>query len=233
MIFLTKSILALILVGLAVLNLVVMLELLGRTDEKKFNPKKLRQLHRVSGYVFILLFLFISYYCIKIMRGMGQDLPSRAALHGLLAVATFFLLSLKITIVRFYRKYYTMAVPMGLGVFLLILTTTATSAGYYFTMRGVSPFKISVDLKEELAREGATVFNERGCADCHYADRTEAKIGPGLKGLFKRDKLPTSGRAVTEDNVRKQLKTPFRGMPSFADLPEDKVKALLAFLTTL
>ena len=233
MIFLTKSILALILVGLAVLNLVVMLELLGRTDEKKFNPKKLRQLHRVSGYVFILLFLFISYYCIKIMRGMGQDLPARANFHAILAVATFFLLSLKITIVRFYKKYYTMAVPMGLGVFLLILTTTATSAGYYFTMRGVSPFQITADLKEELAREGATVFNERGCADCHYADRTEAKIGPGLKGLFKRDKLPTSGRAVTEDNVRKQLKTPFRGMPSFADLPEDKVKALLAFLTTL
>jgi cytochrome c2 len=233
MIFLTKSILALILVGLAVLNLVVMLELLGRTDEKRFNPKRLRQLHRVNGYVFIILFLFISYYCIKIMRGMGQDLSVRANFHAILAVATFFLLCLKITIVRFYRKYYTMAVPMGLGVFLLILTTTATSAGYYFTMRGVSPFKISADLKEELAREGATVFNERGCVDCHYADRTEAKIGPGLKGLFKRDKLPTSGRAVTEDNVRKQLKTPFRGMPSFADLPEDKVKALLAFLTTL
>jgi mono/diheme cytochrome c family protein len=233
MIFFTKSILALILTGLAVLNVVVMLELLGRTDEKRFNPKRLRQLHRVNGYLFILLFLFISYLCIKIMRGMGQDLPPRAALHGLMAVATFFLLCLKIILIRFYKKYYTMALPMGLGVFLLLLTTTATSAGYYFAMRGVSSFQITADLKEELAREGATLFNERGCADCHYADRTEAKIGPGLKGLFKRDKLPVSGRVVTEDTVRKQLKTPFRGMPAFEDLPEDKVKALLAFLKTL
>ena len=233
MIFLTKSILALILTGLAIVNLVVMLELLGRAGEKSSNPKKLRLIHRVSGYFFILLFLFISYYCIKIMRGMGQDLPARGALHGLFAVATFFLLSLKITLVRFYKKYYAMAVPIGLGVFILILTTTATSAGYYFTMRGVSPFQITADLQEGLAREGARLFSEKACADCHYADRTDTKIGPGFKELFKRDKLPMSSRAVTEDNVRKQLKTPFRAMPPFADLSEEEVEALLAFLKTL
>jgi mono/diheme cytochrome c family protein len=233
MIFLTKSILALILTGLAIVNLVVMLELLGRTGEKRFNPKKLRLIHRVSGYLFILLFLLISYFCITIMRGMGQDLPARAALHGLFAVATFFLLCLKISLVRFYKKYYPMAVPMGLGVFILLLTTTATSAGYYFTMRGVSSFQIAPNFQEELAQEGARLFNENACADCHYADRTDAKIGPGLKNLFKRDKLPMSGWAVTEENVRKQLKTPFRAMPSFAPLPEEEVKALLAFLKTL
>lgn len=233
MIFLPKSILALVLTGLAVLNLVVMLELLGRMEEKRFDPKKLRLIHRVSGYLFILLFLFISYFCIKIMRGMGQDPPARAALHGIFAVATFFLLCLKITFVRFYKKYYSMAVPMGLGVFILILTTTATSAGYYFTMRGVSSFQITTDVQEGLAREGGRLFNEKACADCHYADSTDTKIGPGLKGLFKRDTLPISGWAVTEDNIRKQLKTPSRAMPSFASLPEEEVKAVLAFLKTL
>ncbi len=233
MIFLTKSILALILTGLAIVNLVVMLELLGRAGEKRSNSKKLRLIHRVSGYIFILLFLFISYFCIKIMRGMGQDLPARAALHGIFAVATFFFLSLKITFVRFYKKYYPMAVPMGLGVFILILTTTATSAGYYFTMRGVSSSQITTDLQEAPAREGARLFNEKSCADCHYTDRIDTKIGPGFKGLFKRDTLPVSGRAVTGDNVRKQLKTPFRAMPPFADLSEEEVEALLAFLKTL
>lgn len=233
MIFLTKSILALILTGLAVLNLVVMLELLGRTELQRFNPRTLRLIHRVSGYVFILLFLSISYYCIKIMKGMGQDLPIRTAFHGLLAVTTFILLCLKITLVRFYKKYYTMAVPMGLGVFILILTTTAASAGYHFTMRGVSAFQITADLQEGLAREGARLFNEKACADCHYADRIDTKIGPGFKELFKRDKLPVSGRAVTEENVRRQLKTPFRAMPPFAALSEEEVKALLAFLKTL
>lgn len=233
MISLTKSILALILTGLATTNLVVMLELLGRTGERRFDPKKLRLIHRVSGYFFIVLFLFISYFCIKIMRGIGQELTARVNFHSLLAVATFFLLCLKITLVRFYKKYYTMAVPMGLGVFILLLTTTATSAGYYFTMRGVSSFQITADLQEGLARKGARLFNKKACADCHYADRPDTKIGPGLKELFKRDKLPMSGRAVTEDNIRKQLKTPFRAMPSFAGLPEEEVKALVAFLKTL
>lgn len=54
MIFLTKSILELILTGLAIVNLVVMLELLGRTEERRFNPKKLRLIHRLSGYFFIV-----------------------------------------------------------------------------------------------------------------------------------------------------------------------------------
>jgi len=167
------------------------------------------------------------------MRGMGQDLHVRAVLHGIFAVATFFLLFLKIILVRFYKKYYTMAVPIGLGVFILLLTTTATSAGYYFPMRGVSSFQITGDLQEELAREGVHLFNDKGCADCHYADRTELRIGPGLKELFKWDKLPMSGGTVTEDNVRKQLKTPFRAMPSFAGLPDEDVKSLVAFLKTL
>jgi mono/diheme cytochrome c family protein len=228
MTFWTKSILALILIGAALINLGVILELLGR-KEKRFNPKTLRTIHRINGYFF---FLFISYFCLKIMRGGGQELSARGALHGFLAVATFSLLLVKILIVRFYRQFYSMAVPMGLGVFLLAVSVTATSAGYYFTMHGAGATVSSVGVQEGLAGEGAVVFAEN-CADCHFADKTDAKIGPGLKGLFQRKTLPVSGREVTEENIRKQLKTPFIAMPSFPDLPEEEVQALVAFLEVL
>ncbi len=229
--FWTKSILTLPLVGLAILNLIVMLELLGRT-EKRFNPKSLRLIHRVVGICYIGLFLLISYFCLRVMRVSGQELSARAALHGALAVATFIVLCLKLSFVHFYRKYYSMAASLGFGVVLLTLLTGATSAGYYFTMRGTPATLPAVSLEEGLAREGAVVFNSN-CSGCHFADKTDTKIGPGLKGLFKRDSLPVSGRPVTEANVRNQLKTPFREMPPFAHLPEEQVEALLAFLQSL
>lgn len=88
------------------------------------------------------------------------------------------------------------------------------------------------EAEESPVNEGAIVF-EQNCLACHHPDKTEAKFGPGLKGLFKRDTLPASGRPVTEANVRMQLQTPFKNMPSFAQLPEEKVAALIAYLNTL
>jgi cytochrome c2 len=85
---------------------------------------------------------------------------------------------------------------------------------------------------DSLIRQGAVVFNA-SCSACHYADKTESKIGPGLKGIFQKDKLPTSGWSTTETNVRKQLKTPYKNMPPFANLPEENLNALIAYLKTL
>ena len=42
---------------------------------------------------------------------------------------------------------------------------------------------------------GKTVFM-KNCNMCHYADKTETKIGSGLEGLFKAKELPKSHRPV-------------------------------------
>jgi mono/diheme cytochrome c family protein len=82
--------------------------------------------------------------------------------------------------------------------------------------------------------QGAVLFAENGCGQCHYTDRTETKVGPGLKGLFNREELPASGRPVSEETVRRQLKTPFKNMPSFEDrLTEAQSGDLIAYLKTL
>ena len=46
------------------------------------------------------------------------------------------------------------------------------------------------------AAKGKEVFDQ--CSVCHNADSTEVKMGPGLKGLFKKDKMTTTGKPVTE-----------------------------------
>lgn len=80
-------------------------------------------------------------------------------------------------------------------------------------------------------RSGKQLFESKGCAQCHYTDRQKSKGGPSLKGLFNSDKLPVSGRRATVENVKKQLKNPYRNMPSFADrLNAAQTDALIDYL---
>jgi cytochrome c2 len=81
------------------------------------------------------------------------------------------------------------------------------------------------------AAKGKDVFDQ--CSVCHNADSTETKVGPGLKGLFKMDKL-VNGKPVTEANVRDFINTGGNGMPAYADQLSDQDKNdLIAYLKTL
>lgn len=90
----------------------------------------------------------------------------------------------------------------------------------------------AAEVAEGPAAEGAMVF-QQNCSACHLTDSTAAKIGPGLKGIFKADKFPVSGLVVSEDNFRKQLQKPLGKMPPFGHLPPEQVEALIAYLKTL
>jgi cytochrome c len=79
--------------------------------------------------------------------------------------------------------------------------------------------------------KGKEVFEQ--CTPCHNADSTEKKMGPGLKGLFTKDKL-NNGKKVTEENVRAQIDEGGNGMPAYKEmLSEDEKVDLIAYLKTL
>jgi cytochrome c2 len=84
------------------------------------------------------------------------------------------------------------------------------------------------------AAKGKEVFEQ--CAVCHNADSNEKKVGPGLKGLFKHDKL-ANGKKPTEGNVRAKIDDGGTGtpaMPAYKDMLTDKEKDdLIAYLKTL
>jgi cytochrome c len=81
------------------------------------------------------------------------------------------------------------------------------------------------------AAKGKEVFSQ--CEVCHNADSTDKKMGPGLKGLFKRDKL-ANGKKVTDATVRDQIEQGGNGMPSYKDMLSDTEKDdLIAYLKTL
>jgi cytochrome c len=81
------------------------------------------------------------------------------------------------------------------------------------------------------AAKGKEVFEQ--CSVCHNADSTEKKMGPGLKGLFKKDKL-ANGKKPTDANIRAKIDEGGNGMPAYKDMLSDEEKDnLVAYLKTL
>jgi len=79
---------------------------------------------------------------------------------------------------------------------------------------------------------GAKLFAQ-SCSFCHFTDRTDTKVGPGLKGLFQRNKMPVSGWPASVDGVRRQLLAPYKEMPSFEDLTGEEIQALTDYMKSL
>ncbi|GAB6057366.1 c-type cytochrome [Desulfonatronum parangueonense] len=84
------------------------------------------------------------------------------------------------------------------------------------------------------AERGAELFRAMDCSACHSIHTAGNGFAPGMKGLFDRDELPSSGRPATEENVRTQLLDPIGEMPSYADrLTEEEMDEIISFLKTL
>ncbi len=83
--------------------------------------------------------------------------------------------------------------------------------------------------------KGKAVFEQ--CAVCHDPasdTKDDNKIGPGLKGLFKRDKMASNNKKPTEANVRARIDEGGNGMPQYKDMLSDQEKDdLIAYLKTL
>jgi cytochrome c len=82
------------------------------------------------------------------------------------------------------------------------------------------------------AAKGKEVFDQ--CSVCHNSDSTDVKVGPGLKGLFKRDKMSTTGKPTTDANVLMKINEGGNGMPAYGDVLSAEEKAnVIAYLKTL
>ncbi len=211
-----------------------MLTLMGRQN-RKMTSSLLKILHKINGYIFLLLLMIISYVCIKYVAGVGDRLPPRAISHSVLALFLLILFFIKISIVRFFKQFLKFVPVLGIIVLSLAFVVTATSAGFYL-LRSTNSFSESMDdpilplnSLYGSAEKGKILFQDK-CSFCHYADKEESQTGPGLKGLLKKDKLPHSGRPATVENIRNQLIRPVHSMPSFKDLPDQDIADLLAYL---
>ena len=79
--------------------------------------------------------------------------------------------------------------------------------------------------------KGKETFEQ--CGVCHNVDTDEKKMGPSLKGLYKKEKLK-NGKPVTDANVKAIINAGGGGMPAYAEMLSDDEKAdVVAYLKTL
>lgn len=72
---------------------------------------------------------------------------------------------------------------------------------------------------------------EKSCAICHFATSPEKKIGPGLKGLMKKEKF-SNGWKVNDENLRKWIEDGGKNMPP-SHLNKEQIRELIAYVKTL
>ncbi|UCB51531.1 MAG: cytochrome c [Candidatus Zixiibacteriota bacterium] len=230
----TKSVVAIFFLLFGLVAVICMLTLMGRA-ERKIGATFLRRLHKIAGAIFAVMFLVISYFCLHYVEMAGEGLSTRAMFHGVLALALFFILALKISIVQFYKQFLRYVPGLGMTVFGLAFAVFFTSAGYFFlvTEKTTVAGETTSQVSESSGVERGEALFDKQCSFCHYADRTDSKMGPGLRGVLKKETLPVSGRPATPENVTQQLLSPYQNMPSFRSLSEQEIEDLLIYLKSL
>lgn len=79
--------------------------------------------------------------------------------------------------------------------------------------------------------KGKEVFEQ--CGVCHSATTDQKKMGPSLKGVYKKPKL-ANGQAPSDASILAMVNKGKGSMPAFADVLSDEEKVhLLAYLKTL
>jgi len=255
-IFFLKSLLSLLLFVSAAAAVYSMFEALGRSTPTH-SVERLKHIHKASGYLYVALFVLISYLCIGYAAASRADPSPRAALHIVLALSLAALFFLKVLYIRIFRQFYaqarTIGVIMGVLSFVLVGLTggfylvvsrfgqnlTVDKSVYYelkgplLTVKEVEhPGLMAIRTDRLSIERGRTLFASK-CAICHDPDSTKAIVGPGLKGLLRKPVLPISGHPATVESIRFQLKQPMGRMPSFAYLSDEEMEDLIAYLNTL
>lgn len=82
------------------------------------------------------------------------------------------------------------------------------------------------------ATKGKALYKDN-CGICHYSANTAKKIGPGLKGIYKRGKF-ADGKKVDDANMQEWILKGGVDMPSFEGaLTEGQMRDLIAYLRIL
>src|ERR1700733_15963562 len=107
-------------VTLAAASVVVMLEA-SRPSHNVTTRSRLIALHRVAGYLFVIVFCIMAYSMSQRLAGSGitGDLPAYLVLHVVLVFVLVPLLLLKILIARRYKQSHSSLKALGITIFVI------------------------------------------------------------------------------------------------------------------
>jgi len=121
----------------------------------------------------------------------------------------------------------------GQAVLRLICRENKVNLTGTFKMAGRSGEWIFAKLKNAKKSQTGKALFAANCTICHHTDSKKEKVGPGLLGLFKGAKLPSTDLPVTDENVQQRIVKGGDKMPSFSHLSDAELSALIDYLKSL
>src|SRR5262245_13951874 len=129
-VFLLKALGASLAFGLAVLNLLIMLQLYGKARLFPWTPESLACWHRRQGDVILVLFVLIAYHCVK--YGYIDPASLRVLSHSVLGSLTLAIIALKFVTVRWVPRWMERIALIAGALFAATTGTVLTSVLWYF-----------------------------------------------------------------------------------------------------
>lgn len=166
-----NSMLAVVFLVSGVAATFIMLELRGAPRDRAIN-KTLVKLHRLFGWIFSAVFIFLIAVMINKVVGYQEEVSPRVALHIVLALGLIPLLVIKISIVRRYKRLSNYLVAFGPVALGFAVALSGITAGYYF-MHSKNIKYISIgefDDKILDIKLGRQVISMK-CNKCHTLER--------------------------------------------------------------
>ena len=101
------------------------------------------QIHRVTGYAFIALFVILCYFMFLRVKGWSDELPARLILHMVLALSLAPLLLVKVIVARYQKAARDLLMALGIGIFTIAFSVVAPNLFVHY-LRVASSHKVPV-----------------------------------------------------------------------------------------
>lgn len=174
----TTSILAFSLLTIGIIAAVFIFIHLGRPHPTTEHPEHLgffRCAHRICGYIFFILYLFIAAIMFKKLEEFNM-LPPKAVIHSYIGITILPLLIIKICIVRLFKRFYSRLPVYGMILLMAVYLQVPLYAGLYIISTIKSQYVVLSEKGKFVmvnAKIGRQVV-QRKCSTCHSLERVYA-----------------------------------------------------------
>ncbi|MCI5140756.1 MAG: hypothetical protein D3909_03310 [Candidatus Electrothrix sp. ATG1] len=166
-----SSMLATLLVVIGGVTVLIMLEMTGKVRDSP-RRKGWILLHRILGYLFLVLFASMLVFMVIKAGGFQEELPARAMIHIILALLLVPLIMIKVVIARRHAQLSTKLIMLGLAIFGLSFGLTGITAGYYALHRSDYKYAVLSDVDDDILNvEIGQKITNRKCSKCHSLER--------------------------------------------------------------
>jgi len=166
-----NTIFGLLFIAFGAVAVLIMLDLRGYTKDRNINSKLIIA-HKIFGYLFLTVFVFMTFVMIYKISDYQEALTPRITLHVIMGIILIPMIILKILIVRRYKKLSADLLSLGKTIFLTAFTLSLITTGYYYLHKSDIRYISISDFDTDMLDENiGRVILQGKCGKCHTLER--------------------------------------------------------------